>query len=67
MPKISRDEAVAALTDAIRESLMRGEEVYVPELGTFHVEHRPSVSERLPSGEEVMQPPRNEIVFSPDE
>lgn len=67
MAKISRDEAVAALAAVIRDALVQGEEAHIPELGTFRVEYRPSATEELPNGEVVMRPPRNEIIFSPQE
>ena len=66
MAKVSRDEAVAALAEVVRQALARGEEVRVPELGTFHVEHRPSTPAEQPDGTVLMQPPRNEIIFTPD-
>ncbi len=65
MAKITRDQAVAALVEVVRETLERGEEVHLPGLGTFRVEYRPSQAEELPTGDVVMWPPRNEIVFSP--
>lgn len=65
MAKITRDQAVAALVEVVRETLVRGEDVDLPELGTFRVAYRPSEAETLPTGEVVMRPPRNEIVFSP--
>ena len=65
MAKITRDQAVAALVEIIRERLMQGEDVHLPELGTFRVEYRPSQTEELSTGDVVMRPPRNEIVFSP--
>ena len=66
MAKVSRDEAVAALAETIRETLEAGEAVHVPELGTFRVIFRPSAPEDQPDGSVVMRPPRNEIVFDPD-
>ena len=65
MAKITRDQAVTALVKVVHETLVRGEDVHLPELGTFRVEYRPSEAEALPTGEVVMRPPRNEIVFSP--
>ncbi len=67
MARISRDQAVSALVEAVREALVRGEDVHVPDLGTFHVQHHPSIAEELPTGEVVMRPPRNVIVFAPQE
>lgn len=57
---------MAALAEVIQQALARGEAVHVPELGTFHVEHRPSAPAEQPDGTVLMQPPRNEIVFTPD-
>ena len=67
MSKISRDQAVAALVEAVRDALTQGDAVHIPSLGTFRVEHRPSTKEHLPDGGVVMQPPRNVIVFSPQD
>ncbi len=64
MNRISRDQAVAALVEVVREALVQGEEVHLPDLGTLRVEHRPSTTATLPDGETVMQPPRDEIVFA---
>ena len=58
---------MAALVSLVREALERGESVHVPDLGTFSVEHHPSRVEEGPHGQTVMQPPRNAIVFTPDE
>ena len=58
---------MAALVEHIRQALERGESVHVPDLGTFSIEHRPSHVEKGPEGEQVMHPPRNTIVFTPDE
>ena len=65
MAKITRDQAVSALVEAVREALERGEEADVPGLGTFRVEYQPSAVEELPSGEKVMRPPRQAITFAP--
>lgn len=67
MAKITRDQAVAALVDIVRDNLMRGEPAYIPNLGTFSVQYCPSKAEELPTGEVVMRPPHNEIVFAPQE
>ena len=45
MTKITRDQAVAALVEVVRETLVRGEDVHLPELGTFRLEYRPSEAE----------------------
>jgi nucleoid DNA-binding protein len=67
MAKITRDQAVSALVAAVCEALEHGEEAYVPGLGTFRVEYKPSATETLPTGDVVMRPPRNAIVFAPHE
>lgn len=58
---------MAALVEVVRETLARGEDVHLPELGTFRVAYRPSEAEELPTGDVVMRPPRNEIVFAPQQ
>ena len=65
MAKITRDQTVSALVAVVREALERGEEADIPGLGTFRVEYHPSAAEELSTGEMVMRPPRNEIIFSP--
>ena len=65
MAKITRDQAVTALVEVVRETLVQGEDVHLPELGTFRVEYQPSEAETLATGDVVMRPPRNVIVFSP--
>lgn len=66
MENITRDEAVAAFVEVIREALAEGEDVHVPDLGTFRVEHQPSQPETLPSGETVIRPPRHAVIFTPE-
>ena len=56
---------MSALVTVVRETLERGEEASIPGLGTFRVEYQPSAAEELSTGEVVMRPPRNEIIFSP--
>ena len=66
MDKISRDQAVAALVDVIRDALAEGDEVHFPDLGTFRVEQQPSQPETLSTGETVIRPPRHAVVFTPE-
>ncbi|HMB91604.1 MAG TPA: HU family DNA-binding protein [Rhodothermales bacterium] len=67
MDKISRDQAVAALVEVMRDALAEGEEVLFPDLGTFRVEHEPSQPETLSSGETVIRPPRHAVLFTPED
>lgn len=61
---VPRDQVTSVLADIVRESLARGEEVVVPGLGTFRVEHRSSRIEEQPDGQIRMEPPRDEVVFT---
>lgn len=61
-----RDQVVAVLADLVREAVSRGDEVHVPGLGTFHVEHRSSHIEEQPDGRVLMKPPRDEVAFTPE-
>ncbi len=62
-----RDQIESVLADIVKESLMAGEAVAVPGLGTFDVQHRTSARIRSESGEEKFIPPRDEIVFIPEQ
>ena len=66
MPQIPPDQLTAALADVLREQLVQGEAFHVPGLGTFRTDHHESMIEEQPDGQVVMQPPRDEVVFSPD-
>ncbi len=67
MAKITRDQAVSALVTVVREVLENGDDAHVPGLGTFRVNYQPSMTEELPTGEVVMRPPRNQVVFTQEE
>jgi nucleoid DNA-binding protein len=66
MAKTSRDQAVTALVDILREILVEGDEAHFPDLGTFHIEQQKSQVETLPTGETVLRPPCHAVVFTPD-
>lgn len=61
----SAEEVIDAFVDVIREHLENGDDVEVPSLGTFTVEHRPSEIEDGASPR--LTPPRNVVVFEPEQ
>ena len=60
------DPAKALLHYLIRYGLKTGEDVRVPGLGTFGVEHRASRVAQRPDGSVEMTPPHQEITFRPE-
>ena len=56
-----------ALADVVRDALANGQAVLLPGLGTLRVEHKPSEMIEDENGQIVMRPPRDEVVFDPDE
>lgn len=66
MPPPSIEQTAQAMVDVLQDALAHGETVAWPRLGTFRVEHRSSQIEEQPSGEVVMHPPRDVVVFEPD-
>lgn len=61
-----RDQVESALADVIKESLTARQSTRIPGLGTFDVRHRSSA--RVQDGGELkFMPPRDEIVFSPEQ
>ncbi len=66
MSSPSAEEVIDAFVDVIRDQLENGEAVEVPSLGTFAVEHHPSeVTED--DGTRRLVPPRNAVVFEPEQ
>lgn len=63
---LSTEHVAKALAQVIREALIRNEAVDVHGLGTFEVVHHPSREEEDPSGQLLLQPPRDVIAFSPE-
>ena len=66
MYTISKDQVASTLAALIRERLAEGEAVHVPGLGTFSVEHQSSQVEEGDNGEIVLHPPRDEVIFQPE-
>ncbi|PSQ74037.1 MAG: hypothetical protein BRD39_02725 [Bacteroidetes bacterium QH_9_64_21] len=66
MSSPTAEEVIDAFVDILREQLEDGEAVEVPGLGTFSVEHRPSEVEES-EGERQLVPPRNVVVFDPEQ
>jgi len=67
MSSPSAEDVIEAFVTVVRDRLERGESVTVPGLGTFSVEHRPSEQRERSDGSTYMAPPRNVVVFDPDE
>jgi nucleoid DNA-binding protein len=63
----SAKEVIDAFARIMREKLERGETVEVLGLGTFSIEHQPSKMEETDDGESYMAPPRNVVMFDPDQ
>lgn len=66
MSSPSAEEVIDAFIEVLREQLEKGESVEVPSLGTFAVEHRPSTVEQE-DGNRRLVPPRNVVVFEPEQ
>lgn len=60
------DEVATVVTDVVRTTLTQGDEVHLPGLGTFFVEHQDSRLEER-NGVMVMEPPRDTVAFSPED
>lgn len=67
MTTITLDQLKETLADVVREKLANGEEVVLPGFGTFRVEHKPSEMAEDENGQIVMRPPRDEVVFIPEQ
>ena len=67
MTTITLDLLKETLADVVREALANGQNVSLPGLGTLRVEHKPSEMIEDENGQIVMRPPRDEVVFDPDD
>ena len=65
MTTITSDQIKETLADVVREALANGHDVSIPGLGTLSVEHKPSEMIEDESGQIVMRPPRDEVIFTP--
>ena len=65
MERPSSDLVVSVLSAIIREALSRGDAIDLPGLGVLSIGHRNSEIEAQPGGDLVLQPPRDEVVFTP--
>ena len=61
------DQIESVVAEIIKESLVAREPAHVPGLGTFEVRHHPSSRVRTESGEQRFVPPRDEVVFIPEQ
>lgn len=64
---IPSDEVATALAAVVRRNLVRGESVDLPELGRLEVRHERSIIEEHPDGESIIQPPKDHVVFIPND
>lgn len=55
-----------AFAEALRQRLLEREDVAVPRLGAFRVEHQPSRVERSEGAPPSLAPPRDYVTFEPD-
>lgn len=55
-----------ALSDIIRESITRKEEVSIDGLGVFKPKHRRQFQQQFDNGRVVMMPPADTLQFVPD-
>lgn len=65
MPELTQARLAEALTEVIRDALTRGEDLTIPGLGTFSIQHHPSQVVEDGPGKVVIRPPHNEIRFVP--
>ena len=66
MPRKPLQEQVEqALADIVREALATRQDVQVPGLGVFRIEHHAAAQQRTKEGGTEFVPPRNEILFTP--
>ena len=66
MNRSKTDRLPQALASILREALIQDEQLHLPGLGTFQVEHHLSEVKELEDTQIVMTPPRDAIVFKPD-
>ena len=66
MSSPSADDVIKAFVSVVRDELVDGESLHIPDLGTFHVEHQPSEM-REDEGRGSMVPPRDVVQFAPEE
>ena len=66
MQTLPKDQVASVTAELVKEALIQGEAIAIPGLGTFSVEHRSSRIEERSDGQIIMQPPRDEVIFTPD-
>ena len=58
-------ETTAQIIQLLKDAAARGEDLVIPGLGTFEIEHESSEMNRESGGRILMTPPRNQLRFSP--
>ena len=66
MTTTTLDQLKETLADVVREALANGQDVQLPGLGTLRVVHKPSEMIEDDNGQIVMRPPRDEVIFEPE-
>ena len=66
MSDVLKDQIATILPEVVIELLADGEEVHIPGLGTFRLQHEESEMEKKSEGRVLMKPPRDTIMFAPD-
>jgi myo-inositol catabolism protein IolC len=67
MEASSLDDTAEALATVARRMLVLGEPVDLPTVGTLEVRHERSTIEERDDGETILHPPKDHVVFTPDE
>ena len=66
MYSYDQKEITESIASLISESLEKGESVSLAGLGTFSVQYRPSHSEIDAEGQQLLHPPKDIVIFSPE-
>ncbi|MDZ7691811.1 MAG: HU family DNA-binding protein [Balneolaceae bacterium] len=59
-------EFLSALSDVVRDQIVRKNEIHISGLGTFKQEHIQQYQKQHPNGQVVMVPPKDVVKFIPE-
>jgi DNA-binding protein HU-beta len=66
LDKVAVDATVEGIMESIKNSMIKGENVYLREFGTFHIKKRAAKTGRnISKGTPVMIPAHNTVKFKP--
>jgi nucleoid DNA-binding protein len=65
MESYSFEQVAKALATVVRRRLVRGDAVELPGVGTLDVRHERSTTIERESGETMLHPPSDHVVFTP--